>query len=68
MFCIHGHLSTTWVLGDYRAQKRVLDSLGMDLQMVLSCHWVSGAKLAESLQPLLFAMIMTHPINPKSLL
>jgi hypothetical protein len=37
MFWLHACLCITWTPGTYRGQKRALDSLELELQMVVSC-------------------------------
>lgn len=41
-------MSTTFVPGEHRGQKKVMDTLGLELLMILSCHASVGTERGGS--------------------
>jgi hypothetical protein len=43
MFCLHVCMYITCVPGAHKGQNRALDSLGLELETVVSCHVDAGS-------------------------
>jgi hypothetical protein len=45
VFCLHESLFTIYVLGTCKAQKKVLEPVGLELQMGVSHHLDAGSQI-----------------------